>query len=292
MIGTDSKQLLVWGGFTLPFPDDLLVPAIPVFGSRELAEETEVVLGQTESEVVVTCGPSSVFLAIGAGKYPDALSILPKPESCTTVTLDDAQVSELLRALPALPGATNEDRPVTLDLSDGLTVRARDEATEAVQELHLSVAVVGTPLAAAVNRSAIERALRLGCRRLLIPPGVRLLALEGPDRIFAVAALDSSAVVPSANRPSPRSAIPSSRSHPMKPVNGTAVNGRHPPTPSEPETFDPLAEAEAIRLLVVEVGSRLARLIGMLRSTRKEKKVLANVWAGLKQLNLAPGGSS
>ena len=78
----------------------------------------------------------------------------------------------------------------------------------------------------------------------------------------------------------------------MKPLNGTAANGRHPPAPSEPETFDPLAEAEAIRLLVVEVGSRLARLISMLRSTRKEKKVLQNVWAGLKQLNLAPGGSS
>ena len=46
----------------------------------------------------------------------------------------------------------------------------------------------------------------------------------------------------------------------MKPVNGMAVNGRHPPTSDEPETFDPLAEAEAIRLLVVEVGSRLARL--------------------------------
>ena len=78
----------------------------------------------------------------------------------------------------------------------------------------------------------------------------------------------------------------------MKPVNGTTANGRHPPPTSEPETFDPLAEAEAIRLLVVEVGSRLARLISMLRSTRKEKKVLAGVWAGLKQLNLAPGGSS
>ena len=33
-------------------------------------------------------------------------------------------------------------------------------------------------------------------------------------------------------------------------------------------------------------------LVSMLRSTRKEKKVLQNVWAGLKQLNLAPGGSS
>jgi hypothetical protein len=292
VIGTDSKYLLVWGGFAFPFPESVLVPAIPVFGSRELADETEIRIGRTEAEVVVACGPWSVHLPIGSGKYPDAISILPKPESCTSVLLDDAQAAELLLALPALPGAASEDRAVTLDLSDGFTVRARDEATEAVQELNLAVAVEGPQLAAAVNRTAIERALRLGCRTLLIPSGVRLLALEGPDCIFAVATLDSSVIVPSANRTSPRSAVPSLRSGPMKPVNGTAANGRHPPAPSEPETFDPLAEAAAIRLLVVEVGSRLARLIAMLRATRKEKKVLANVWAGLKQLNLAPGGSS
>ena len=290
VIGTDSKYLLVWGGFAFPFHETVLVPAIPVFGCRELADEPDIRIGCTDSEVVVAFGPWSLHLPIGSGKYPDALSILPKPESCTSVTLDDAQAAELLLALPVLPGAASEDRTVTLDLSDGLTVRARDEATEAVQELNLAVAVEGSPVAAAVNRTAVERALRLGCRTLLIPRGVRLLALEGPDRVFAVAALDSSAIVPSANRTSLRSALSSSRSGPMKPVNGTAVNGRQPPTPSEPESFDPLAEAEAIRLLVVEVGSRLARLIAMLRSSRKEKKVLANVWAGLKQLNLAPGG--
>ncbi|MFO0802713.1 MAG: hypothetical protein U0791_06265 [Gemmataceae bacterium] len=292
VIGTDSKFLLVWGGFVFPFPESVLVPAIPVFGSRELADEADIRIGRTEAEVVVAFGPWSVHLPIGSGKFPDALSIVPKPESCTSVTLDDAQAAELMLALPALPGAACEDRPVTLELHDGLTVRARDETTEVVQELNLTVAVEGPQLAAAVNRTAIERALRLGCRTLLIPRGVRLLAIEGPDRVFAVATLDSTAIVPAANRTSPRSAMSPLRSGPMKPANGVPANGRHPPAPSEPETFDPLAEAEAIRLLVVEVGSRLARLISMLRSTRREKKVLQNVWAGLKQLNLAPGGTS
>ena len=289
VIGTDSKFLLIAKGFDFPFPDSVLVPAIPVFGSRELADESDVRIGRTESEVVVACGPWFVHLPIASGKYPDALSILPTPGSGTTVTLDDAQAAELLLALPALPGATNDDRPVTLDLSDGLTVRARDEATESVQERSLSVAVEGPPATVAVNRMVIDRALRQGCRTLRIPSNLRLVALEGPDRLFAVAALDTSIVVSTPGRPSPRSPAPSFRRDAMKPVNGTAANGRHPPPTNEPESFDPLAEAEAIRLLVVEVGSRLVRLIGTLRSSRKEKKVLANVWAGLKQLNLAPG---
>ena len=214
VIGTDSKYLLVWGGFVFPFPETVLVPAIPVFGCRELAEEPDVRIGRTEAEVVVACGPWSVHLPIGSGTFPDALSILPRHESCTSVTFDDAQAAELLLALPALPGATSEDRAVTLDLSDGLTVRARNEATEVVQELNLAVAVEGPHLAAAVNRTAIERALRLGCRTLLIPTGVRLLALQGPDRFFAVAALDSSAIVPSASGPLSRCTLPSLRSAP------------------------------------------------------------------------------
>lgn len=65
-------------------------------------------------------------------------------------------------------------------------------------------------------------------------------------------------------------------------------NGRHDP-PAE-DAVDPLAEAEALRVAIVEAGSRLARLIAALRSSRKEKKVLANVWAGLRQLNLGGGG--
>ena len=156
----------------------------------------------------------------------------------------------------------------------------------------LRAVTAGPGRSVAVDREALGRALTLGCRTIRIHPVTQTLSLEGPERIFAVAILDSSAIVPTAGRSSPRSTIPSLRSGSMKPVNGAAANGRHPPPTSEPETFDPLAEAEAIRLLVVEVGSRLARLIAMLRSSRKEKKVLANVWAGLKQLNLAPGGST
>ena len=69
--------------------------------------------------------------------------------------------------------------------------------------------------------------------------------------------------------------------------NGSSSNGRHDP-PAE-ETLDPLIEAEALRAAIAEVGTRVGRLVTALRSSRKEKKVLAGVWAGLKQLNLGGG---
>ena len=45
VIGTDGKQALTVGGFAFPFPDDLLVPAVPVFGCKDLGRERAVSLG-------------------------------------------------------------------------------------------------------------------------------------------------------------------------------------------------------------------------------------------------------
>ena len=63
--------------------------------------------------------------------------------------------------------------------------------------------------------------------------------------------------------------------------NCHASHGRQRPPPSEPE--------ETLRVQVAEIGARAGRLIATLRSARKEKKVLAGVWAGLRQLYFAGG---
>src|SRR5262249_61690775 len=35
LVGTDGRQLLVQGGFGLPWPEDVLIPALPAFGCRD-----------------------------------------------------------------------------------------------------------------------------------------------------------------------------------------------------------------------------------------------------------------
>ena len=74
----------------------------------------------------------------------------------------------------------------------------------------------------------------------------------------------------------------------MKPheQNGHAPNGR--PEPTQSESPDLLAEAEALRGALADAVARAARLVTALKNARKEKKVLSTVWAGLKQLNLGP----
>ena len=63
-------------------------------------------------------------------------------------------------------------------------------------------------------------------------------------------------------------------------------NDRREPHTDEP--VDPLAAAEDLRDALGEVLAKVVRLISALRATRREKKVLATVFNGLKQLNLAP----
>jgi hypothetical protein len=287
VVGTDSKQAVIWNGFTFPFTDSILVPAIPVFGGRELPE-VPLQIGRAADELVAVCGEWSVHLPVTPGKYPDVNQVLPKPGSGTSVTLDDAQAAELLRVLPALPGSRSEDRAVTLDLDRELVLRGHDEATGLVEEFVLRTSVTGPAITIAVNRQFVDRALRLGGRTLRVA-GQRMLSCEGSDCRILLASLDPSLIVPAPPSES-RSPLPPRTSF-MKTDSGGAANGRHPPPASEPDVDDPLAEAEAIRNLLVEAGTRLGRLVAILRSSRKEKKVLANVWAGLKQLNLAPGGT-
>jgi len=53
VIGTDGRQLLIQGGFALPWQEDLLVPAVTVFGCPELPRDAPVAVGRTASHLCV-----------------------------------------------------------------------------------------------------------------------------------------------------------------------------------------------------------------------------------------------
>ena len=57
--------------------------------------------------------------------------------------------------------------------------------------------------------------------------------------------------------------------------------------PREPPGVpDPLAEAEALRAALAEVGHRAARLVAALKARKKEHRALSSVWTSLKSLGL------
>jgi hypothetical protein len=202
LIGTDGKQALVWGGFKFPFAEDLLVPAVPLFGSKELAGEAAVSAGLAKEWLYLVIGPWQVWLGVDReGRFPDVRGAAPR--SCPTrVTVDDRDAAEMLRALADLPSRDGEGRPVTVDLGDQVVVRSRDDGTGDTAEVRLvHSTAAGPPQRLVVDRDHLGRAVALGFRELRVSTPERPVAFRDVDRLFLCATLDPALVVPPAGDP-------------------------------------------------------------------------------------------
>jgi hypothetical protein len=283
VIATDGKVAVLYSRFVFPFVDDVLVPALPLFGCPELRDETEVRMGRTREHLVVCAGDWTAWLAVApAGKFPDVAGAIPRGGP-TSVGLNRLDAADLLARLPGLPGQDLEHRPVTLDADGVLTVRAGAGPNGVVNLSRSSVA--GPAQRVALDRRALARVLALGCHALRLTPGKAVVG-EGTGVIVLVAPLDP-AQAPDTDQPVPT--LPPEpdpeRSEAMKPheTNGHAANGRPDPPP---ETIDPLTAAEELRAALGEALTKAGRLVAALKVGKKERKALAHVYAGLKQLNL------
>jgi DNA polymerase III sliding clamp (beta) subunit (PCNA family) len=296
VIGTDGKQALICGRIRFPFAEDLLLPAIPLFGLTDWQSQ-DVRVGRTASHLVISAGPWTVWLAIlTSGKFPDVVSLVPR-QSPTQVKFDLPEVMSLLKVIADLPGASEDDHPVTLDLNETATIRGRDTKTEETKEISLVHSKVeGPPARLALNRKLLARALALGCLTLHVTPG-KPLAAKGEGMTFLAMPLDPDMIVSPVENATAVANSPISQSIPPVPLpqrridvkqpdqNGRSPNSKTDPPPS-PEATDPLVAAEELRVVLADATLKAGKLVNALKSGRKEKRVLASVFAGLKLLNL------
>jgi hypothetical protein len=291
VIATDGKVAVVFGNFPFAFTEDVLVPAIPLFGYPEVRDEENVRVGCNARHLVVQAGDWSTWLAVApSGKFPDVAAVAPK-HAPTTVELDRGDAVKLLPQLPQLPGQGHENRPVTLRADGALSVSGYDETTGYTKEISLPGSSVTGPLANVVlDRRALARMLALGCTALRFTPGKAVVG-SGEGVTVLVAPLDPQLAAPNADgpkpvteQPHPDNSVPQLERSTMKPdANGTHNGRRDPP---QEEGIDPLAAAEELRQALGETLTKATRLVSALKGMRKEKKVLSAVLSGLKQLNL------
>jgi len=280
VIATDGKVAVLFTGFAFPFAGDLLVPAVPLFGCPELRDETKVRVGRTPQHLVVQAGDWTTSLSVTtAGRFPDVAGVIPI-RAPTSVRLDSTDVAVLVSKLPGLPGGEDEHRPVTLEANGVLTARAGSETVGLSRSR-----TTGPKQCVALDRRHLGRLLNLGCTNLRLTPG-RAVVGEGVGVTVLVAPLDPAASVPA--DPAASAEHPNSepeRSDAMRPheANGHTPPGRHDPPP---EMLDPLAAAEDLRTALADAAVKAARLVTSLKQQKREKKALASVYAGLKQLNL------
>jgi hypothetical protein len=147
VVATDGRQLLIQSGFALPWDEDVLVPALAVFGNRELAHADPVRMGKTATHVCVQAGPWTFFLAIDRdGRYPRVNDVIPRPDKAAThCQLMPSDAAFLARTLFRMVDTKDEDQAVTLDLNSRVVVRARPGDQERSTEVVLEHSTVTGP---------------------------------------------------------------------------------------------------------------------------------------------------
>lgn len=284
LAATDGHELLLWGGFRFPFPDCVLVPAIPVFGARELADASEVRIGRTAKHLVVATGPWTLWLTIDQGRFPDILSVFPKSSRLSKILIDDNDAAEILRALPGAPRDEEDRVVVRFEFASRPVVRLGSEL-----ELPLDrSSSAGPTLALTLDGRYVERALSLGFREVRAAGSQDGVHFRDNHRSYVVARIHSDAAATRA---------------PQKEVDETASPVAHTLSrngdsdmaekndPLQPQRaieapVDPLAEAEALRAALTEVGRRIGRLITGLRQYQKQRRALQSAWTSLRSLRL------
>jgi len=163
IVATDGRQLLVQNGFGFPWENDLLCPASSIFASKELREcGKEINVGYADTWICFEVGNVLFRLKGIEGKDPNVDGILQETGERTRLNLDPDDAVFVAKHLENLPGKTEADSPVYVELGQWVGVRGHDTKQEIATELRLEKSNYhGTGLIARMNRKFLKRALDL-----------------------------------------------------------------------------------------------------------------------------------
>jgi len=308
LVATDGRQLFIQGGFEFPWDEAVLIPRTRVFRCGELDTDQPVAIGRTEAWVTAKTGPWTIHLAINhEGRFPQVDELLPDPRNAAAgFRLSPADARFLVDNLARLPGNTARGAPVTLDVNDHVTVRARTGDQAPVTELILSGSKAsGTPVRIHTDRRFLARAVRLGFREFcLFGPRLPVLcrddhrryvwALLDPDSAIAPAEETVRITSPEAQEDSVNHSVKSrrrKRSMPHCPPtaeNGPSTNRRG--RIASAEKADPkgvtalVDEAEAVRASLRDALAKTGRLVALLKQHKRQFRTIESTLAALRRL--------
>ena len=125
VVATDGRQILVQGGFTLPWAGDVLVRRTRLFASRVWPRDDAAAAGKNRHACRAPDRHLDGFLTIQAdARFPRIDGVLPDDSAVTTrLQLDPKDVVFLTTALDRLPGDAEHNAPLTLDCNGSIAVR-------------------------------------------------------------------------------------------------------------------------------------------------------------------------
>jgi hypothetical protein len=300
VVATDGRQMLLQGGFQLPWDDTVLVPRLPLLDLPGVSLSDPAGLARAGDHLILRVGDWAFWLALDTtGRFPDVEGAIPRERGGSRLLLDPRDAAYLVATLPKLPGRDEDHAPVTIDFARPPAVRARSGQVGPAAEVILARSDAGgAPLRIATNREYLLRAAALGLETIqAYRPDVPLVATAA-DRTYVWMPLDKSDVIPPGQDvqrllsaegvPPPPDDIPTQRRRTLMPPpsgNGHPSDDRAPPERGN-GFGELLAEAEALRALLAEAAARSARLVATLRQHRRQAKAVEAAVVSLRQLNL------
>jgi hypothetical protein len=200
VIASDSKQLLIQGGFEFPWDDDVLVSRVGLAAVNALTRFEFVQVGRTDGFIWIRTGPWSLALPLATeARYPDVHAIIPSRKSDTTrLVLDSTDADLLVAVLPDLPGADHPFRPVTVDLNGSIAIRAKAADQAQATELLLSRSQRSGPaLRLVLDRNHLGRSRKLGFDAIDVVAPTRPVVCRNGSRIYVAMPLDEKLAIPS-----------------------------------------------------------------------------------------------
>ena len=290
LVGTDTRHLLVAGGFTFPFKDDLIIPRCGAFGLEAFQEFEDVGIARTDSHVVIRVGPwMFAFLIQKEGRFPDATSIIPPSSKARTTFRLDAEDAQgfLDRLAPALKGAAGKELVVTLDLMDVPSVRFDLDGRLTEVPLPRSQ-VTGKRVRLCLSLPHLLRALEMRFQQFEInDPSKPIVARDG-DRIYMAMPLSPPEELPP-QPDAPRVPVEEVPTREMVPVSAPAVMpvilAPSVDVPARPQrSFDIIGEAEGLREGLIKVADHAGRILNFIRGVCTHQKLLDFARSSLQTL--------
>jgi hypothetical protein len=311
IIATDGHQLLQMT-FPLPWSDDVLVPASAVFGCKELQHEGSVCIGKSDNHVSIQAGPWTLHLPIDKdGRFPKVETVIPKQEEATAhCRLHPEDCAFLAKAIDRLPGAEDDDAPITLDLNREVRVRAKANDQKQTVELALNRSeATGAALRLAMNRKFLARAVELGLTEFCATDSKKPILFHGDKCKFVVMPLTEGQLLPASQN---AIRIVSTKEAQKEPVHtaprSKIVNETHDSTTNdaaESEVPQPtsdgkkgtrtrkakntglatlIQEAESLKDALRQICGRSHDLVVALKRHRKQSRLVQSSLKALKDL--------
>ena len=200
IVATDGQQALAQSGFTFPWTNDVLIPALDVLGCRELPQDVPVSIGRDIDWVTLVIGGWTVAVKVEKdAHFPKIDTVIPSTASTRSrlnLTNEDAQF--LIAALPKLPSEDECHWPVTVELNGHVAIRGKAAGDSPPTELILSHSRLhGEPVRWQTNRKLLTRAVRLGFRDVCLTDPEAPAMCDDGQRQFVWAVLNPKCAIPS-----------------------------------------------------------------------------------------------